>query len=320
MITEPVEKTDWSNTPSTGLMDLDYPPAKPPKTFRILMLGDSHVFHHPGEELKKRNWSKQNPMGTFPKRLEYILNTMASLNDTPMRFEILMQGKLATDQPLLIWPYYETAAIAQKYQVDLVMWFFTPNMMDAFTYTAYFKLPMTPEGIPAATMDAEYMLKSDAEKIPPGLPGDFYKLCETKKLAGIAGGKNLWFKPFDQLVGDGEVEKDLVQLVGKPIGMLNEKLQKITTTNGKPVSLVLGLLPVGSRFPVLEQKPFWDDLKKMLKLPMLDLTDDFTVLRPSFFPLAESLSFEHYYIESTNVLGQVLAHELIHQKYIPFNK
>jgi hypothetical protein len=312
----------------TGLTDWDYPAEKPSRTFRILMVGDSHVFHTFPDDYKKRGWTRYNLMESLTKKLEFQLNTLAALEDNPFHFEVLTQAMPATT-PLFLWPYYLTPPVVQKYDVDLVLYMFSPNMFtpaqfkgstdnnNDFSFQSYFIRPLTGEGIPARDLDPEIQMKPLADKIPPGLAGDFFKLCQKKGL-GKVDGKNLWFADFNQLVAEPELEKDLVQLIGKPVRMLHDKIGGTRTSKGKTVGFYLGILPAGQFFPMKAQKIFWNDLRDYTGAPLLDLTDDFTALRPSWFPLSDHQEYDHFSADGYSVEALVLAHELIKQNLIPW--
>jgi hypothetical protein len=312
----------------TGLTDWDYPAEKPSRTFRILMVGDSHVFHTFPDDYKKRGRTRYNLMESLTKKLEFQLNTLAALEDNPVHFEVLNQAMPATT-PLFLWPYYLTPPVVQKYDVDLVLYMFSPNMFTPaqfngstnnntdFSFQSYFIRPLTDEGIPARDLDPEVQMKPLADKIPSGLAGDFFKLCQKKGL-GKVDGKYLWFADFNQLMAEPEVERDLIQLIGKPIRMLHDKISAARTSNGGKVGFYLGILPAGQFFPMKAQHIFWKDLRDYTGAPLLDLTDDFTALRPSWFPLSDHQEYDHFSADGYSVEALVLAHELIRQNLIPW--
>jgi hypothetical protein len=74
-----------------GMMDLDYPAVKPPKIFRILLAGDSHLFHNDIGD----GTGDKNRMTLLAKRLEMDLNTLAAVEEAPKRFEVLTLGQLS---------------------------------------------------------------------------------------------------------------------------------------------------------------------------------------------------------------------------------
>ncbi len=311
-----------------GMVDYDYPAPKPPNTFRILMVGDSQVMDSFAADKKKRNWTHNNLMYTLSKRLELSLNTLASLEDVPTHFEVLVQAKGGTN-PLFLWPYYLTPDKARKYDVDLVLYLFSPHMFtpqvlngvaDIFTqfsFQAYFMRPLSKEGIPVLEFDPNYALKPSTERISPGLVDDFFKACQKENLARIDGLK-FWFADFNQLVEYPEVEKDLVQLIGKPIRMLREKISEIRTPEGKTVPLYLGILPTGQFYPMKAQQPFWKDLGAYVGAPVVDFSRDFTPLRLPCFPVSDRQEYDHWNAEAYTVKALILAHELISQKIIPW--
>ena len=134
---------------SGGLMDFEYPFKKPPKTYRILIIGDSHLFHD-----YHTVTDTQNRMELTAKRLEFILNTEAALDDVPFHFEILTKAKVGWDA-LNRWPYYEVPATVQKYNVDLVL----VELMMNLNLEDYFQRPLTSEEIPSENTDPEFLLE-----------------------------------------------------------------------------------------------------------------------------------------------------------------
>jgi DNA-binding beta-propeller fold protein YncE len=153
-----------------GLNDFDYPPRKPPHTFRILIAGDSLSFALAGEDAGR--WGPGfSRMENMPKRLELELNTIAALNDAPINYEVVDLGRGSDGDPAFLWPYYEVPRIVKKFDIDLVLYLFaTVNTNGA---SVYFSRPINSDGIPAERNDPEYLLKPFKEKIPSGAANDF---------------------------------------------------------------------------------------------------------------------------------------------------
>src|SRR6202034_3858977 len=82
------------------LTDFDYPLQKPPQTFRILIVGNSRVVTAPrvppDDTLGKQDLNQHDfqsaRVDTFGKRLEFLLNSEAALDDVPEHFEVLVLG------------------------------------------------------------------------------------------------------------------------------------------------------------------------------------------------------------------------------------
>jgi len=311
-----------------GLMDWNYPPVKPAGTFRILVVGDSHVYHTFPDDYKRKGETHYNLMEGLSKRLELELNTLASLEDNPVHFEVLTQALPGT-HPLFLWPYYDSPGVIQKYDVDMVLYLFSPNMFTPpmfqgeanngtdFSFQTYFLHSLTSEGIPARDIDPESLLKPITRKMPSGAAGVFFKHCQKKGLARVEK-TELWFADFDRLVEEPDIEKDLVGLIGKPIRMLHEKVARMKTSGGQPVAFYLGLLPSGQFYPMKAQKPFWNDLKDYAGAPLLDLSEDFTALRPAWYPLSDHQEYDHFSADGYFVEALVLAHELVQRRMVPW--
>lgn len=315
---------------ASGLTDWDYPADKPPHIFRILVIGDSHVYHTFPDDQKKKGWNHENLMGGLTKRLELELNTLASLDDNPIHFQVLTLAQPGT-HPLFLWPYYLAPDVVQKYDVDLVLYLFSPNMFTPdmfdgrttnstdFSFQDYFIRPLSSEGIPEKDLDPEILLKPIADKMPGNLAGHFFELCRSKNLArSDEKSKELWFADFNRLVAEPDIEKDLVQLIGRPIRMLHDKIDPMRTHKGQPVALRLGILPVGQFFPMKAQMPFWNDLGDYTHVPLLDLSKDFTALRPAWYPLSDHKEYDHFSSDGYFVEALVLAHKLIQERVVPW--
>ena len=100
---------------------------------------------------------------------------------------------------------------------------------------------MTPEGIPEMNWDGEYGLKPWKDKIPKGLPEDFYNKCKAKGWIIPKSDVAFQMEDMDKTITDKAIRQDLLELLGKPIGMLSEKLRKLKTRDGKPVRYQMAL-------------------------------------------------------------------------------
>jgi hypothetical protein len=219
----------WQN--SNGLNEPEYPRPKPPRTFRILFCGDSRscaVLNYPF----KMTWDTQIWNDTehnlsmelaprqvsLSKRMETELNTIAAVDDLPFNFEVFNLYHNANSPPLILWPYYEVPDSVQKNDIDLVLILQPPSVggMDYFPVNNYFTRLFTPEGIPAAGLDPEYVLKPLSKRIPEGEPRRFFERCKSKNLVNI-NGDNFLFSPGVFL--DPELHDSLVQLYGKPFDL-----------------------------------------------------------------------------------------------------
>lgn len=307
------ELKDAESINPDGLTDFLYPTTKPPDTFRILVIGDSHTFHQYDEDIKKRDWDSFNRFATVSKRAEETLNTLAALEDIPWHFEVLHYGEVAGNH-LNLWPYYVVPNLVKKFDVDLVIFLFTPND-DLVPFYLY---PYSAEGIPTERPDNEYMLKPLEQRLQPGLPKDLFELCKEKNLVTVSHNQPQ-FAFFDQLIQVPNIREKLTQLMAKPTVLLREKLDSMRTTSGKPVRLEMALLPPGRfAYGTPEGEAFWDKFLQEVNAPILDLTSPMNALRFSFYPLSQVGGYDHLSADGHLLMGLLLAEELIHEKLVPF--
>jgi hypothetical protein len=165
--------------------DFNYPVAKPPKTFRILITGESRVFCATSLKIgQKASDPGLNPyldtvhsplINTMSKKLEFMLNAQAALKDVDMHFEVLNMG--VHDSPNSSWVYYVVPPLVEKYDVDLVL-----DLSSRAGYEDYFGRAITDQGIPAEKDDPEYALKPFKNRIPYG---DAARIYEAGKRKGL---------------------------------------------------------------------------------------------------------------------------------------
>ena len=297
---------------SNGLMDFEYPLKKPTNVFRILLTGDSHIFHNTHGDV-----NAENRMELPAKRLELALNTAAAMEDAPMRFEVLTQA-LNSHEPLNIWTYYLTPDIVKKYDVDLVLMMQTSINYGGGVFT-YFERPLTADEIPAQKLDPEYLLKPWTEKVKKGLPKELYDLCLKKKLVEVSSQQQLLFKTFDEMDQDPEVLALLAKMYSRPIQMLKGKITSVKTSSGAPVQFAPCLVPLPALYPFRHQRPFWNKVKDELGPPFLDMEAPMTSLRVGFFPFTVMDGYDHFNSDGNLLVAFMLAYELIHDKMIPFD-
>lgn len=216
---------------------------------------------------------------------------------------------------------YEVPDTVKKNDIDLVVIFEPPsvNGIEFIPFINYFIPPLTKEGIPAAAVDPEYLLKPSSERIPSGEPRRFYELCKTRKLVTLAG-NNFVFDP--KLFNDPELHESLVVLYGKPLNILSHKLSAMKTSAGKPVRLLLCSVHTGffaSNPDTMEDPQILADAAKKFAIPFLDLNDEMTALSLSFFPLTESDKLAHLDPNGHLLMGHLLVHDLIREGYIPMS-
>lgn len=301
---------------SGGVVDFDYPLPKPNRTFRILMLGRSYLSYVIKNKYFPLDANNADPVA---KRLEITLNTEAALNSVPRHFEVFNMSTIQEHQ-LYVWPCYLVPPAAKAYDADMALLMMDPGS----SLESYFFGPLTAEGIPPKDKDPEFMLKSFRERFKSGPVYDLFKICEEKKILVVGSDGQLKAMPtLDQMAADPQIREKLIQVVGRPLEVLNEKMKSEKTGEGVPRRFVFCFFPnadVFSNFtpPSKTQRNFWKQLCQEKGIPFLDLSDDFIALRLSFFPFSEEEGMDHFDGNGHKLFDEILAHELIQQKIIPF--
>jgi len=296
-----------------GLTDFRYPTAKPPGTFRILLVGDSHTFHQYPDDVKKRGWNAFNRFAILPKRAEETLNTLAALQDVPWHYEVLHYGEVSGNH-LNLWPYYVVPRLAKKFDVDLVVIMYSPD----FDLGPFYDYPYSAEGIPVEKQDNEFLLKPVEQRIQGGLPRELFDYCKAHELVKVIN-HQAQFAPFDRISGDPQAAEKLIQLTARPLKLLDEKLNGMKTSTGAPVRLEMVRFPLG-RFPGPYEgdQAYWGKYMKEINAPLLDLTAAMSILRFSYYPLSQVGGYDHFNADGHLLMGFLLAEELIREKLIPF--
>lgn len=308
---------DSGSPNSNGASDFEYPEKKPPHTFRILLAGDSHTFFTLDDDHKDLAQSFSNRMQTMAKRLELELNTQAALRDVPMNFEVLFIGKLSWG-PLLVWTSHEIPPLVKKYDVDLALLMLSPDYGNSLS--AYYQRPTDSDGIPTDQVDPEYLLKPYKEKIPDGIPRKMYELAKAKKWINISTkGDQINFVDNSRLMTDPDTRTCLIKMMGKPLGLLNQKLTQTRTSGGQPVKFQPFLLPTGNENPALLSIGFWRDVFKEENLTWGDFTPEFTALRTTYHPFSEIYGGDHFNANGHLLFSVILANKLIEKGLIPWS-
>jgi hypothetical protein len=159
----------------------------------------------------------------------------------------------------------------------------------------------------------EYLLKPPLERIPDGTPRKFYDFCKAHNLVRVNGNV---FDFDDGIFSYPELHDLLVELYGKPLGVLNQKLSGMKTSSGQPVRLLLCTTYTGfSWLKNREDNQLWVDAAKKYNFPILNLKDEMNALHLSFFPLTGDHT--HLNPDGHVFFGRLLAHDLIRDKLIP---
>lgn len=285
--------------------DYDYPKKKPEGTTRIILAGDSHLSYPTDAEAEKTTWDR---MSTVPKRLELKLATRASLEGSRSRFEVLLaaHGRWA---PLLVWTAYELPPLAKTYDADLVI-LVVPSATG--TLQAYLTSPITEEGIPAQTIDPEYLLTSGRAKLVNNPVRKLYELCAAREWALPVGDGPLEISVgIEKLLGSQDTRAEVLELYGRPLGKLRRDLRPQTR-------LVLCFFPIGDPGRVGAARELVRELAKARRLELLDLTDPVTALARTYYPLSEVVGMDHLTSGGHDLIAEVLSFELERRKFITF--
>jgi hypothetical protein len=307
---------------SNGLSDFEYPLRKPPRTFRILLVGDSRSVmvvnydFHPTWNTGILTQPSPRQI-SLAKRMELELNTLAALEDAPMNFEVLNMSHSAA-VPLFLWPTYEVPAIVQKNDIDLVL-IMQPPTPDAinsvFQLKTYFERPLTAEGIPTQNIDPEYLVKPPRQRIPPGDLQRFYNQCQALHAVTLKG-NDILFDP--SLWKAPELHDELVQMYGKPLDLLHKKLSTLKTSAGDPVRLLVVSTQTGYFHAGSAESKIWNDVTEKYQVPFLDLKEEIRALQPAYYLLDDNGTTGHMNPDGHLFFSQLLAHDLIRDHFVPW--
>jgi hypothetical protein len=308
--------------------DFNYPTVKPPKTFRIMILGDSRVIrasiYTPGLRSDVSLDLNQYPlsslrMNTFPKQLEFLLNREAALRGVETHFEVIVYAHTGFTLPDYI--NYDVPPMVGKYDIDLVL-----GLVGWSGFNDYFNKPLTAEGIPAAREDPEYSLKPYLSRIPPGAPKRFYQWMVQKGFikkgealpAAVPDQGHEIIKSVYQNI-DIEARKDLLEMDGLVFKRFLEKLKRLKTSGGTHPEFILCYAPWQDWRPLNDfNESYWNELCARNSVNFLDLCPGFNVLKPSFYPTEDSFGGFHNNIYGHELLAYLLSYYLPQRNWIPF--
>jgi sugar lactone lactonase YvrE len=319
-----------SNSDVLGsLADFNYPSQKPPKTFRILIVGNSRVVTAPvivpdaGKPGVPYDGNGQGVnslrTNTFPKQLEFILNTQASLQGCEDHFEVLTLGH--PGQHVQFFANDEIPPIVKKYDIDLVIAFTVSFGIEGFL--EYYLKPLNDEGIPSNKMDPEFLLKTWKEKMPFGAPTRLFERAKAKGLAHVDTPTQVGFSYFSGLIasGDKEIREDLIEMIGKPYKLISERIGSIQRPGENHPKFLMCFCPSvdNDGLKVEEYDSFWRDLCSRNGINLLDLTDPLNGLKTSYYPTSESCCHNHFTAYGNLLIATLLSYYLPQEKWIPWD-
>lgn len=293
----------------TGLVDFSYPPRKPAGTFRILVLGDSHVNFF-GIAPSRAGLPDPGRVETMPKRLELMLNSLSALEDGGRRFEVLSLTRASWDA-LLVWPNYRAIDVVRKFDVDLVLLMQPPSTN---TLEAYLDRPITDKGIPADAVDPEYLLKPHAEKIRGNPAAALVDRARQLGWVHSRGEGQVYLEELKTLITDDAARRELVRLFARPLGALRDGIRAARPET----KLAICYFPLSMRGSGVLERGFWKELADAARTEWLDLLDPFVVLKDTWFPYAEGWGYDHFSPQGHAFFAFVAGHELVRIGLVPF--
>jgi hypothetical protein len=300
-----------SSHATSRLTDFEYPKTKAPSVYRLLMVGDSRIYY---SEPTERSWGHDNGarMDALPKRLELDLNLHAALEDRPLRYEVLTNGELSA-QPVLVWtPTVPPRAAA--YDVDRVLLVIAPSAENNLLQ-AYVDRRATAEGVPSNDFDPEYLLTDAEEKIVKSQARRFLEICREKGKLKIEDTKVLFTEPIAQLAADPALHKETLELIRRPLRLLQERLR---TARTRPIPLSVVFLPPTHRDSYGQSRDLWREACAAEKLELVDLVEPIAAAREAFSPIGIPGDLAHFNTKGHELLALVLAWRLEKMGLIPF--
>lgn len=279
--------------------DFSYPKSKPPRVFRILLVGDSHVFHPMFPGFFERT-------GTVAKRLELFLNTHAALEGRDRSFEVLARLRISW-LPILVWPATEVPPIVRDWNIDLVVLMLPPH---SSTLEAYLNNPMAPDGLPSPVPDMEHLLLPPEKKLASNPAARLWSLAHERGFARISDGGNLNIAKSDaELAQIPEARAELLELYGRPLATLSERI--------RPAKLVVCLFDGGAREGLVNERQLYEEICRRRGIAFVDLLPAFAVLREAYYPVSQIDGYDHFTPGGMALLGELVAHELSARGFVP---
>ena len=301
-----------------GLFDFEYPYAKPPETFRILLCGRSLIDYQVEDRMfENKDFYHEGivQMTTLPKRMELELNTRSALEDNPVHFEVFNACYIPFN--LLVESYYGATTICPKYDIDLVLLLKDDRELQR-NVDYMLRRPLGLDGIPVAETDAKFWAKPHKDKFPSGEYHDFFEYLTAQKLLRVYT-PNDWIFDLNGILNNPKARKWLMEIQGRPLKLLKEKLDGMKTAEGKSRRLVFCYFTPGgtSYFTNELYRAFWRDMCRENGVTFLDLCDDFEAVGMSYHPYSMNGDVDHFTREGLNLFNEILLHELTSHKIIP---
>lgn len=291
-----------------GHFEFDYPPRKPANVYRILLLGDSRTYLLPPP-------FEPSPMSVLARQLDLHLATRSGLQGNNRAFQVLGITRNFWNA-IALWPYYAAPRMVQQYDVDLIALVVFPS----FTLTNYFQRPITPEGIPAAEDDPEFLLQDAEARIAPGIYRRLYDVCLRKKCVWRSVDGQLTFSHSDDLVADPAVRDVLVELFALPLRLLDKKLIELNKTRPRPTRMIVyfspPLIPIAIS-ATERNRDIWVRALKGTQIEFVDLTDPIRALVPTYFPLSDPTQNFHMFPAGFRLLTEVIARDVLTKRNPP---
>jgi hypothetical protein len=160
----------------------------------------------------------------------------------------------------------------------------------------------------------EYLLKPLSERAKSGVALDLLERCKKLRIP-VSNEQDF---PGDGLFslfcsGDAQIQKDLVEMAGRRLRLLNDKLNSMRTLEGNRPQFVVYYLPCRD-FPNDCLAPFWSDVCTQNHLKFLDLSEPYDALKLSYFPT----NVMHYTAYGNVLVSRILSYSLIKNNLVPF--
>lgn len=296
--------------PIQWMPDISYPEKKEAGVYRVLLMGDSRVFHQ-GIELEST--TKMNKFDTLAKQIEIQLNLSASLQGSKRRFEVLSLAE-TSGYSMFTWGYYRAPEIVRKYDIDMtiVSMLYPPSLQNLLYRPlpgSRFETSEEPGG------DGEYAVSSDVEKVQDGPLKPLYDgLVADKLIIEHAGGK-LEFPPLGPTCGAPHAREGLFTAYSTMFSNIARKVENAKPAGSSQSNMLLLLAPPGLLgLPTCLQE-MMTRMSQDSKVPFLDLAPVFTATGTTFYS-AFGRGEDHLTKDGYHLYGDVIAEALLQSGHL----